>query len=819
MTRFPITAFAHARDRFDASSNRENIMSRRLFAAFWIALISLACLTPALAQAPAPQTYDVSWQALDPGTDWAAEMIRAVFPMNGSPCTGGGQAGGAQGGGCTGAAATIIGQLLGQLTGFTMALAMAYLSYLSIHNIFRVAETSNLLTNSMTALFAVRIGFAAIMMFPVNSGYSIGQAAVVQTSMWGIGMAKSVYDNAIKAIGPDAMIIATPMIPGTKSVVLGIIENELCRALVNEATANPQIAPAPTPTTISGNSVTWAYNLSPGNQSGSPACGTITVSDPSADSQPIVGVNTDMTAQQKTILEGIIATIRKDAESVAKNYWQTKQTSALTPLQATFTNATDAYKQQLTTAASDIQKQLQNALKPQDGREGKIGLTSNTSTSLSSLGWASAGSYYLTFAQLNGRTLSLLDNMPIVNGPNYNGFSQSLKTDLAPLLGATTKFASSLKTYVNTVDGDTPPTGNSDTFGTAASSEGRSWIERIFRSINLSEPLLNFAANHISPTGNQWADPFGGLITLGQYLVNASLAAYGLAIAASSGTIQTGTAVFSFLTGNFAGTAAAITAGALADIFKALLTPLFFGLLALLIPGLMIAYVLPLIPWVMWIAGVTGYLILVIEAVIAVPLMMFAHMTFDGAGLHGRAIQVYELLFNVLFRPVLMLLGLFTGFFIFSSISWLIRMSFGVAVHFVLEKGWFVTNLIGLIVLLAVFVLLHIIVAIKSFAMISLIPHHVPKMLGFSAANRVDMDEFSKAAAWTGTEGTLRTMNRYAHSQLGKSSGHSGGDGVGSQHTGSQKLLPGGKGGSGTKQAGMDSTLSAATDLDPPKDG
>ncbi len=67
-------------------------------------------------------------------------MIRAVFPMNGSPCTGGGQTGGAQGGGYTGAAATIIGQLLRQLTGFTMALAMAYLSYLSIHNIFQQAR-------------------------------------------------------------------------------------------------------------------------------------------------------------------------------------------------------------------------------------------------------------------------------------------------------------------------------------------------------------------------------------------------------------------------------------------------------------------------------------------------------------------------------------------------------------------------------------------------------------------------------------------------------------------------------------------------------
>jgi conjugal transfer/type IV secretion protein DotA/TraY len=327
---------------------------------------------------------------------------------------------------------------------------------------------------------------------------------------------------------------------------------------------------------------------------------------------------------------------------------------------------------------------------------------------------------------------------------------------------------------------------------------------------------LNFIANSIGPTSNQWSDPFGSLITLGQYLMTAALTAYGLAIAASSGTVQTGAAAFSLLTGNFAGAAAAAGLATVSDVFKALLTPLFFGLLALLIPGIMIAYVLPLIPWVMWIAGVTGYLILVLEAVIAVPLMMVAHMTFEGEGLHGRAIQVYELLFNVLFRPVLMLLGLFAGYFVFSSVSWLIRISFGVAVHFVLEKGWFVTNLIGLVVLLAIFVLLHIVVAIKAFGLISLIPHHVPKMLGFSPANRVDMDEFSKAAAWTGTRGTLRTIDGYARSQLVKPPGQIGASGVGSSST--QALSSPRKGITGpadssTKSGNIDSTLSAQTDV------
>lgn len=161
-------------------------MSRRIFPTLSIALIAIACAAPAIAQSatPAAPNYDVSWTALDPGQDWAAEVIKAVFPINGSSCNGG-----AQSATCTGSAATVIGELLGRFTGFSMALGMFYVCYLTIWNIYRTAETSNLLTNAMTSMFVVRIGFAAIMMFPITSGFSIGQAAVVQTSMWGIGMA------------------------------------------------------------------------------------------------------------------------------------------------------------------------------------------------------------------------------------------------------------------------------------------------------------------------------------------------------------------------------------------------------------------------------------------------------------------------------------------------------------------------------------------------------------------------------------------------------------------------------------------------------
>ncbi len=54
----------------------------------------------------------------------------------------------------------------------------------------------------------------------------------------------------------------------------------------------------------------------------------------------------------------------------------------------------------------------------------------------------------------------------------------------------------------------------------------------------------------------------------------------------------------------------------------------------------------------------------------------------------------------------------------------------------------------------------HVVAALQSFQLISLIPHHLPKMIGFSGSNRVDMDQFSRDAAYIGAGGALTTIGR-----------------------------------------------------------
>jgi hypothetical protein len=143
---------------------------------------------------------------------------------------------------------------------------------------------------------------------------------------------------------------------------------------------------------------------------------------------------------------------------------------------------------------------------------------------------------------------------------------------------------------------------------------------------------------------------------------------------------------------------------------------------------------------------------------IAVPLWMLAHMTLGGEGLHGRAIEGWGLLFNVVFRPTLMVVGLFLGYFVFDCMSWLIRESFGIAAGFVLQNGWLVSNLIGIAMLLTIFVMTHVAAALMSFRMVASLPHHLPRLIGFSPANRVDMEDFSQRSALLPADRTARAL-------------------------------------------------------------
>lgn len=776
---------------------RSHVLSLILAAGF------VAIAGPALAQVTNP--YNVSWSSLNPQGDWSATILNSLFPIPGNTQ-----------GVSTGNEATVIGQLVGQFTGFVAAIACAFVSYNVIMNIHRAAESSQVLGSGQTWMAAVRIGFAGIMMFPLGGGFCAGQEMVLQGAMWGVGMAKSLYTNAIQAVGPDAIVIATPQVPGTSDIIANLINDQLCMDLVNIAgngsgNGTPLI-PAPQPLSVNDGQgsgyVTWSYSLSTGDGTGNPVCGSVTVREAASNATTIAGVNVDMAATQQAILTNVInGDLQSQVQSVAQNLWLNKTSASLAPLQGIYNSAVADYTNLLTTAATGVQSQINGAIQSNatSARNGNLDLLTSEEQQ-STLGWTAAGAYYLEIARLNAETLSVLNATPDVTSPTYEGLGPSLSDDLAPVETAAQSYMQALMATATTSDGSNPPSGIPTTLASATNAaKGQTVLAQLFNSIGLNDWFLNKITAFLLPPTQVWSDPFGGLMSLGQVLMDVSLGAFAAAGILASGTSTAATTVWNVLTGNWAAAAATV---AIHPLISFLSVPIFILLTSILVPGMMISYVLPMVPYVMWMAGVCGWIILVCEAMIAVPLWMLAHMTIGGDGLHGRAIEGWGLLFNVMFRPTLMILGLFLSYFVFDCMSWLIRESFGIAVGFILANGWFVTNLIGIVVLLNIFVMLQVTTAIMSFRMIALLPHHLPRLLGFTAANRVDIEAFQQQAAWGAGQGvagrTLGTLNQALGAVKGTASPN--------------KSLPRQPGGlisgpeSGGGDQGLDSTLRATTD-------
>ena len=756
---------------------------------------------PAMAQTNPAGT---PWSALSPGDDWTAQLIRSIFPVPG-------MAGATGGGGTIGPEATVIGAMLGQLTGAVMVFMVSYLCYGLIQQSVAAAETSRVLGNRTNAWLPVRLAFSGLVAFPVLGGFSTGHALVAQVGLWGIGLARSEYQTAIQAIGPDAVPIAQPIIPGAKRVVAGLMQAELCRALVNAAAGNPNLVPAPQPITgvaagLDGY-VTWSYSLAAGNEIGAPVCGTVTIRTAGNGVGNPVDAALDMSAAEQTIVTRVLqGDIRPTAESVAQGLWQSRQAASLAPMQNMLEAATADYTARLTEEATRVMATLRGQYTAQAMRQGSVG-AQDAQTQIAALGWSGAGAYYAELGRLNGLTLSLLAATPTVNAPNWQGLGRYLSADLAPLVHAVAEFQDRVDTYIATTDPLDQPAGGAELFsGATPTGDGGGLLEKVTRRLNISEAVLKLFTTALAPAANNWADPFAALVKLGHGMVLVALTALGAAGLLASATATAGAMAWNAITLNF-GAVAATFSGHL--VMNFLGTPIFYGLMALLIPGLVIAFVLPMIPMLMWTMGILGWLILFCEAMVSVPLWAFAHMAFQGDGLHGRGLRGYGILFNLLLRPTLMLFGLFLSYFCFAAISRLIFMTFSVASGFALSAGWLVSNLLGVVVMLAMFVLAHTVALIACFRMIALFPQHVPTWLGLEAADRLDTHSLAQDAGLIGLGATLQNIRSGAMSGVPKlANGRAG-----------QRALEGPlEAAEPSQQAGrgMDRTVTIATESAPP---
>ncbi|WP_107495986.1 DotA/TraY family protein [Thalassobius sp. I31.1] len=223
---------------------------------------------------------------------------------------------------------------------------------------------------------------------------------------------------------------------------------------------------------------------------------------------------------------------------------------------------------------------------------------------------------------------------------------------------------------------------------------------------------------------NPTLDPMAKLTQGGHHMITGSFIMFG--VGALAGTLSLLPGVFSKIPmiGGFFEEASGVLKGAMSILFA-------IGVIGLL-AGCMLAYVLPLIPFIYFTFAVLGWVLEIFEAIAAMPLWALAHLRIDGDGIAGpAALGGYQLLLMILIRPALIVIGLIGGSVIFGASMFYLSSLFDSAVSISRDElTGGTTGPVGLIVYTVIFVFLAYNIALMCFKLIDDVPKGMLRWLG-----------------------------------------------------------------------------------------
>lgn len=705
---------------------------------------------------------NVSWADLTAGDDWSSRVLDSLFPMDGT-------------------ADTATGTLLQWFTSFVVLMAAFWILYSVLVQIHKTAETGKVFSASFNGWVPVRAVASVILMLPVLNGFSLGENLIVHFAKTAIGMAIIEEKVVMDAVGPQALPLATPMIPGSRQVVLGVMESEICRALINKASNNPDLVPEPAIIDDGNGTVSISYSMAGGNGGAMPTCGLVSISTPVRTATTTEYQSIDfsgVSSQQIASLKTLTTNIRSGLQNTITSLWETRDVATLGGLDTVFVAQSNYLNGQLTAIASSVVAAVRSAA-------GSSASDNSATAELRSLGWTGLGAYYLEISRLNAEVISVSSITPAVVAPSWAGTGPYLGQDLMPFLQSVSGYLGKMDAALQTADEPAPNSTSPRLYANArVSSDSTAIWTKVLNYLNFGPGALELIMNHLvmGSSGTDWVDPLGAMIGMGHLLIHLALTAIALSVAAGSLSLNIGAGIASLVTGQVEGAAAAAVATFLSGTITRLLPVIFTACLFLLTSGVTLAYVLPMMPYLYWIAGVTGWFLLVIEAVAYAPLWFLAHMTFAGDGIHGKGVRGYEVLFTILFRPSMMVIGMVFSYTVFSAISWLLMKSFLVASTFTLDHGYLTDNWVGLIAMIIMYSAMEMTTATLSFRLITTLPHHMASMVGFGAASRVDAEDFEKSSTRPVEQGAdtgrqIATQHLEGVRDEAKKSGGGGGSG------------------------------------------
>lgn len=653
-----------------------------------------------------------------------------------------------------GSSATVFSTIIGYFNVIMLVIGGILFFYNATVGLLQSAHEGKVLGQNWSSLWApLRILFAVGLLVPVPGlgGYNLVQAGVAYVVKGSTNIASAVWSTSAELVisGRVPITVAPAMMP--PGVIRTLYHNAACEAIINEqmrraAGSRPPFSIIPLITNeadgvvrftsaLNANGQTTQQNIC-GNFSTPSLPSYITRIDDEAEvvisaipvnarneiAQQFGSMHFDVLINTKTSMRQLTSSILSDI---------LEGTPTLPDLSDPIQQALTAANERLSSGSSRILDAAVGV--DRRGAEARQALLNRirgtcvqgTSDALSMRcygeGWIGAGSWYMMFAQLNNELSSLFNARPSASEGFYVATPDPTDRNIHVASGGSrwrsnanmldaTGIQLAMDRYMEAFDRSTqgmaalgfPMSGTH--LAQLSDTNASSTLLRIPGLETSISELRNWAIGNFSPGNRSWADdPMIGMSALGAFLLNVS----GVLLAAAT------------VTGFFTGGGVAI-----------MIMPLF---VAMITAGSILHMLLPIMPFVFWILAVTGYFILVIEAMIAVNLWAIAHMRMDGQGISGEAGRNgWLMLLALLMTPVLMIFGFLIGMVIFRVTSALLDIGLFQALSGILGGSLWITFLA--IVTYSIFMsIFYMVLLERSFSLVSEFPGRVLRWMGAGA--------------------------------------------------------------------------------------
>lgn len=348
-------------------------------------------------------------------------------------------------------------------------------------------------------------------------------------------------------------------------------------------------------------------------------------------------------------------------------------------------------------------------------------------TGLKDEGWGGAALYYMNLGEINQRYGQVTTNIPSFSSP-YGGSLGNPDNEslfMNGFDGGADRTWVQRQTAFRDVAAELDRAGAiaidvSNAFYEEESEAGLGDVADITFEMFLSA-LFNlnklYEFKDVTAAG---LDPMVGIMQIGDSMVNRAVTMF---------TLAAGAKMAAAISGAIPNRAARVI-GAFADALGGiafLLALIGFG------AGLMLFYLLPLMPFIYFFFAIVSWILEIFEAMVAMPLWALAHLKIDGDGLPGPlAINGYFLLLGIILRPVLIVFGLIGGYIIFGAGAYLLAGTFDIAVDQV--RGNDDVGALGRLIYAIIFVYLAYSLGMMCFKMVDAVPRGILRWIGQGGA-------------------------------------------------------------------------------------